>query len=214
MKTKRLTLLWLLTALTAGAEVIDRIAITVGSNVITESELRQAVRLRQFLNGEPLDFRAFILRDVGERLVDQFLIRKENDNSRYGGAPAESVQEALNQAMAQLFKDDRKAYAQALAAYGLTEEALLAHLAWQLTVVRFVTLRFGAGIQIPPEEAKSYFDKEIKPKLPEGASQNPDDYREQIEESMSHQQANEHADDWLRETRRRTVIDFHPEVFQ
>ncbi|MFN0168996.1 MAG: hypothetical protein ACKV22_21430 [Bryobacteraceae bacterium] len=213
MRTIRLAVL-LLVAAAAGAEIIDRIAITVGSNVITESELRQAVRLRQFLNGEPIDFRAFILRDAGERLVDQLLIRKENENSRYGAPPAESVQEARKQVIDQLFKGDPKAFAEALAAYGLTEEVLSAHLTWQLTVVRFVSVRFGTGIQTRPEEAQAYFEKEIAPKLPAGASRNPDDYRGRIEETLNQQRANEHADEWLRETRRRTVIDFHPEVFQ
>jgi hypothetical protein len=214
MMTARLTILWILAAAPVAAEVIDRIAITVGSNVITESELRQAVRLRQFLNLEPIDFRAFILRDVGERLVDQLLIRKENENSRYGAPPAESVQEARNQVVDQLFKGNRQAYIEALGAYGITEEVLAAHLTWQLTVVRFVSVRFGTGIQTRPEEVQAYFDKEIAPKLPAGSSRNLDDYRGQIEDTLSQQRANEQADEWLRETRGRTVIDFHPEVFQ
>jgi hypothetical protein len=204
----------LLLAEAAGGEIIDRVAITVGARVITESEVRQAVRLRQFLNGEPLDFRAYILRDAGERLVDQLLIRIENENSRYGVPSEEAVAAAQAQIIAGLFRGDRVAYETALKEYGIDERLLLDHLRWQLTVVRFVGVRFGAGLQITPEEVQAYFTAEIAPKLGPGVNASVEDFQNQIEETLRQQRANELADEWLRETRARTIIDFHPEVFQ
>jgi len=204
----------LLLAKAAGGEIIDRVAITVGARVITESEVRQAVRLRQFLNGEPLDFRAYILRDAGERLVDQLLIRMENENSRYGAPPEEAVVAAQAQIIAEHFRGDRAAYEIALKQYGIDERLLLDHLRWQLTVVRFVGVRFGAGLPITPEEVQAYFAAEIAPKLAPGAAASVEDFHSQIEETLRQQRANELADEWLRETRARTIIDFHPEVFQ
>ena len=65
------------------AEVVDRVAVVVGTNVITESELLREVRLTQFLNGEPLDLSPEKKRAAAERLVDQQLIRTEMELSRY-----------------------------------------------------------------------------------------------------------------------------------
>ena len=36
--------------------VLDRVAVVVGNNVITESEVGEELRLEQFLAGQPLDF--------------------------------------------------------------------------------------------------------------------------------------------------------------
>ena len=97
--------------------------------------------------------------------------------------------------------------------YGIDEPTLRAHLRWQLTVVRFVSVRFGTGIQISQDKVKAYFEKQILPKLPAGAPHNIEEYRRQIEDALVQQRANEQADEWLRETRSRIAIDFHPEVF-
>ena len=76
------------------AEVVDRVAVVVGTNVITESELLREVRLTEFLNGEPLDLSPEKKRAAAERLVDQQLIRTEMELGRYpqpGTAEADKV---------------------------------------------------------------------------------------------------------------------------
>ena len=63
---------------------IDRIAVVVGNQVITESEVILEARLTAFLNGQPLDLSAAPRRAAAERLVDQQLIRSE---MQVGGYP-------------------------------------------------------------------------------------------------------------------------------
>ena len=59
------------------AAVLDRIAVTVGNDAITESEVMEEIRITSLLNNEPLDFSAPARRAAAERLVDQYLIRQE-----------------------------------------------------------------------------------------------------------------------------------------
>ena len=51
----RALLVLLLVSVACRAEIIDRVAVVVGSGVITESEILREIRLTAFLNGEPLD---------------------------------------------------------------------------------------------------------------------------------------------------------------
>ena len=65
------------------AEVIDRIAVTLDNQIITESEVAREIRLTAFLNGDPLDFSPEARRKAAGRLVEQKLIRREIDLGRY-----------------------------------------------------------------------------------------------------------------------------------
>ena len=67
----------------AGAEVIDRIAVSVGSRVITETDLDRELRITALLNNEKPDFSPANKRQTAERMVDQTLVRSEMEESRY-----------------------------------------------------------------------------------------------------------------------------------
>ena len=80
-----------LAALFLAAAVIDRIAVVVGRNVITETELLREVRLVEFLNNQPLDVSPAARRAAAERMVDQQLIAGEMKLSDFAmPAPAEA----------------------------------------------------------------------------------------------------------------------------
>ena len=72
-----------LAALAGRAEIIDRIAVSVGNRVITESDLDREIRVTAFLNDQKPDFSPENKRRTAERLVDQRLMRTELDMSRY-----------------------------------------------------------------------------------------------------------------------------------
>jgi hypothetical protein len=63
------------------AEIIDRIAVTVEKQVITESEIWRQIRITAFLNGEEPDFSSAAKRTMADRLVEQVLIRRELETS-------------------------------------------------------------------------------------------------------------------------------------
>src|SRR5580700_3955606 len=65
------------------AEIIDRIVITVGNQVITESQIDDEIRVTAFLNREKLDLNIDAKRPAASRLIEQAFIKREMDQSRY-----------------------------------------------------------------------------------------------------------------------------------
>lgn len=61
----------------APAEVLDRIAVTVGKRVITDSDVRREIRLSAWMNGTPPDFSPASRRRTAERLVERALAETE-----------------------------------------------------------------------------------------------------------------------------------------
>ena len=145
-------LLLLLASLACRAEIIDRIAVTVGNGVITESEILREIRLTAFLNGEPLDFSPAVKRKTAERLVEQRLISNEIGASLYPLPGAAAAQEMLKQ-----IKDrfpNPAVYQEEMLRVGITEDELKAHLARQLATLSFLDFRFRPGIQIDDDEIR------------------------------------------------------------
>ncbi len=125
--------------------VVDRIAVVVGKNVITETEVLQEVRLTGFLNRQPVGLGPEERRAAAERLVDQQLIRNEME---IGGYPAPSREEAA--AMLRKFREENYGsdakLREALARYGITEDQLQQHFLWELAIMRFTDQRFAVGL--------------------------------------------------------------------
>ena len=65
----------------AQAEVLDRIAVTVGKQVITESEILRDLRVAAFIDGKPPDMSPAAKRKSADRLVEQILILQEAADS-------------------------------------------------------------------------------------------------------------------------------------
>ena len=105
----------------------------------------------------------------------------------------------------------------ALEKYEVRAEDLKAHLLWQLTLLRFIDVRFRPGIQITDQDIQQYF----KQKLPELEKQagpekriRLDDLRDKIQEALTDERVDQQLNDWLAETRKHMRIEFHPEAFQ
>ena len=204
---------WL--AVTANSEMVDRIAVSVGSRVITETDLDREIRITALLNSEKPDFSPSNKRTAAERMVDQTLVRSELEVSRYLPPSAADVEAALQEEKTR-FGDDA-AYRGALTQYGVTEDDLKARLTWQLTLVRFIDVRFRTGIQIGDTEILKYFDEHMRAALVQahpGQTPSVDDYRANIEQTLIGQAADQQAEQWLKEARQRTRIQYHDEVFR
>src|SRR3984885_14331955 len=65
------------------AEIIDRIVITVGNQVITQSQIDDEIRVTAFLNRDKLDLTPDAKKQAASRLIEQALIKREMDLSRY-----------------------------------------------------------------------------------------------------------------------------------
>src|SRR2546426_343802 len=157
--TRALLILSVLASLSR-AEIIDRIAVTLDNQVITESEILREIRLTGFLNDDPLDLSLEAKRKTADRLIEQKLIRKEIEFGRYVVPPASDVEPMLKQIQTERFHSPEE-YREALQKFGISEEDLEAQLLWQATLLHFVDVRFRPGIQISDDEIHKYFDKEL-----------------------------------------------------
>ena len=134
----------LLLAVAGPCEIIDRIAVTIGHAVITESELLRQIRVTALLNGEQPDFGRISKLDTADRLVEQALIRREMEISKIS-VDADEPAKQLYAAFRQRFPSE-EAYLAALREYNLTDEDVREALHWQATLLQFIELRFEPGI--------------------------------------------------------------------
>jgi hypothetical protein len=132
----------------AAAGVIDRVAVVVGNQVITESEVLLEVRLTEFFNGQTLDLGADQRKAAAERLVDQQLIRNEMQIGGYP-MPVESEGDAVLRKFRQDNYPGIPAFRAALENHGLTEDEVKRHLLWQAAAMHFTDLRFHMTMAAP-----------------------------------------------------------------
>ncbi|PWU07478.1 MAG: hypothetical protein C5B51_09975 [Terriglobia bacterium] len=176
----------------------------MGSNVITVFDLDREIRLTAFLNNAKPDLSPANKRATAERLVEQQLIRREIALGQYP-VPEPS---AVGPLPANLPR---------IAEYGLTEQEVKDALLWQLTLLRFVEVRFRPGIQVSDQKIRDYFEKVVEPAARAarpGTDITIEDYREQIEATLTGQRSDRELNTWMNDARKRTDIIYHDEVFQ
>src|SRR5579862_3166915 len=142
------------------AEILDRIAVSVGNCVITETDIDREIRITALLNSERADLSPAHKREAAERMVDQALVRNELEASRYLLPSPDEADTALKELKSRFA--DEAAYRRALAEYGVSEQDLKARLLWELTLVRFIDVRFRPGIQVSDEEIRNYFNDHLR----------------------------------------------------
>jgi hypothetical protein len=94
-RTIRWFVLLLAAVAPAAADIIDRIAVSVGAQVITASDLDREIRVSAFLQGSVPDFSPAARRATADRMVDQKLIHHELETSRYPVPQASEIDPVL-----------------------------------------------------------------------------------------------------------------------
>lgn len=208
-----------LPALAAGllvqAEIVDRVAVTVDRIVITESDIVSQLRVAALLNGEPLDLSPRARRAAARRLVEQALVQREIEITRYP-APAPKDADPVLDEIRKRF-GGAEALAAKLAEYGISEDELRRNLLRQLTVLRFIDYRFRPGIAISDSEVEQYYRNELVPQYRNsGATEPPplEDVRDRIEEILTERRVDEALDKWLASAAAQARIEYREEVFR
>lgn len=208
--------LCILLAASGQAEVIDRIAVSVGSSVITASDIDRDIRVTAFLNGVPPDFSAASRRATADRMVEQKLVRRELEISRYPVPEASAAEPEFEAFRKEHYPADAE-FQSALAHYGISEQEVRDEMLWQLTLLRFIEVRFRPAVEVSEQDVQEYFDRVVKPAAQAAHPGQPvtlDDYRGQIQSTLTGKRADAELDNWLKETRQRTEIVYHQEAFQ
>jgi len=185
--------------LQCSAEVIDRIAISAGNQVIAESQIQEEIRVTAFQNQQKPDFSPAQKKAAGERLIEQTLVKREMELSHY---PMPEPQES---AALENHVTDKE-----LADAGLTRDELIRHLVWQLTLLRFIEYRFKPSVQIPESAIRDYYEKTNGA----GLALNLEESRARIAAILTEERADAALDRWLAEARKQIRIVYHPEAFQ
>jgi len=192
-------------ALIARAEPLDRVAVSIGSQVITESALALDLRVGAFLDRGPLDLSPAAKRRAAERLADQVLILREATESHLALPTAQNAASLLNDVKQQYGPPGE--YEAALKRYGIEESDLAAQLLAGLIGVTFTDLRFRPAVQIPEEDMRAYYGKLDGTATFEAS-------RDQIEELLTRQRTSEALDQWLVTARAAAKVQFREQVFR
>ncbi|MEO8048772.1 MAG: hypothetical protein ABI833_00020 [Acidobacteriota bacterium] len=195
------------------AEMVDRISVVVDSQIIKHSDIFRDIRLTDFLNHETPSFAVAEQKKAVARLIDQALIRKELDAGLYS-IPDPSEVDSLLQQLKNGFGSDA-AYRRALATYDLSEADLRKQLNWQLTVLRFVSLRFGGGAPVPEPEVRAYYEQHLADfKKAGGSGGDFDTVRPQIEKALEGEGVNKLFFAWLDEAEKNAPIVYNEEALK
>jgi hypothetical protein len=191
------------------ADIIDRIAITVGNEVITESQIDEEIRITAFLNRDKLDVSAAARKLAAGRLIEQSLVKHEMNLSHYP-LPQEGDAGAALSGIKATYPSQAD-FASALESYGISEADLTRRLLWQFTLVRFIDYRFRPGIQIPNADVQTYYEQQVSGWERQGIKPIPtlEDSRDQIEEILTQKRIDQALDQWMADTRKQVSITYH-----
>jgi len=205
-------------ALPAAAEIIDRVAVSAGLEVVTGSAIRRQLRLDAFFENSQPNLSPASQRDAARRLLDQLMIRREIELSRFNPVPVADVNKQIAAIRAER-KQDEKAFAASLRAAGLSDQDLFDYVQWQISLARFIDFRFRPGVQVGDDEIKVYYDGEFRDllskKLGPGAVPPPlNTVRDQIAEVLTNRKIDAAMDQWLDQTRQQAKIRWREEAFR
>jgi peptidyl-prolyl cis-trans isomerase SurA len=213
---RRIAPLLALLAFAATADIIDRIAVSVGNHVITASDLDREIRVTAFLNGTKPDFTAAARRATAGRMVEQALVRSELETSRYPTPAPSEIDPVLAQLKRDRFPNDAD-FQRSLTEDGITEQDVRDELLWQRTLLSFLDVRFRPSVQVSDKDIQDYFEKSVLPAAQaahKGTAISLDDYRDQIEAKLTGEREDQEMSRWLDEAKKRTDIVYHDGAFQ
>jgi hypothetical protein len=200
--------------LSAPAEVLDRIAVTVAKHVISEGDVLLELRIAAFLDQKPVDASGDQKRKAADRLIDQYLLLEEASTSRQTLPTKADAQQLLDQVKAQYATETE--YRAALARSSITEAQLSEHLLNGIRALRFTDLRFRPEVQLADDDLKDYYNTMAAQWGRANPAQVPtfEASRDQIEKLLTDQRVTQALDRWLGTTRSDTEILYKEEVFK
>jgi hypothetical protein len=204
----RVLISFLLLSFVALAVIIDRISIVVESRIVKESDIQRDIRVTSFLNNEIPDLTLPSEKKAANRLIDQLFIRREIEVGDYPTATLQEADQQLEKLKKERFRTEA-AFEQALRKYGLTPLDLRTEFQWQLTVLRFIDVRFKPAVLVTDDEIGKYYRDHaaaLRREYPSKSSL--DDLRAKIREILTNEKVNQQFFAWLDEQRKTTKIRF------
>ena len=191
--------------------IIDRIAVRVGNSIIKDSDIDRNLRVTNFLNDKPLNMNSEARREASKRLIDQVFIRREVQLGDYPQATWEEADQQLGRLTKERYKN-QAVWQQAVHRYGLVEPDLRFEFRWQLTVLRFIDLRFKPAVLVTDEEIQKYYrEHQTALRRANPGKNSLDDLQDQIRDTLAGEKVNEQFFAWLDDQRKSSKVEFYEE---
>ena len=192
------------------AQLLDRIAVTVGKTVITEGEVLTNLRVAAFLDQKEPDLSPASKKKAAARLVDQVLLRRE--------VPLSGVVQDTSVVIADLKKryPSEAEYKTALEHDRITEQDITDQLLNGLESVEASNRRFRAEVQVSEDEVKTRYDTFAKDLQQRNVPIIPglEESHKRVQELLTDQKVSEALEKWLEMTREQSLIVYREAVFK
>jgi parvulin-like peptidyl-prolyl isomerase len=195
----------LLTAFTAGAEVIDRIVATVNGHIILLSDWEDSLRYEAFSSGRPVDSMTAADRKAAlDHLIDQELLREQLKDSDVLHPSSEEVAQRVAEIRKQFPEAETElGWRKLLDLYRLSEENLKSRVAAELDLMRLVDARLRPSVTVDSKSIESYYSEELLPQLRQSGGQNVPlaDVTAKIKELLTQKKISQLLTAWLQDLR-------------
>jgi hypothetical protein len=214
----RARILFLMTAIAVQpalrSEILDRIAVTVAKQVITEGDVIRDLRVSAFLDQKPVNLSGPEKRKSADRLVDQLLILQEIGFSRLKIDAEEDVAHMRAQALLQF--GGESGYQAALVRYGITETDVADQLMNGARALRFTDLRFRPEVEVTDDDLRDAYKKLTDDARKGGETNIPsfESLRDNLEQFVTKDHTAQALDRWLGAQRTQTQILYRDQVFK
>lgn len=195
------TLAWPAEGAQSAQKVIDRIAARVEEEVILLSDLRQLGEYQQLVEGKAEGDTQLL-----ERLIDQWIVRKEAETARFP-QPAEADVERSLQRLKKSFATPED-YEERRKQSGLTEAEVQRIVATQLYLSNYLDSRFRPLVHVDQKAIEDFYNDRVVPRAKARGQAPPtlDAASDYIQEALVQQGIDEQADRWLKESRARIHV--------
>lgn len=199
------------------ADVVDRVVVSAGPQVVTLSGVRRQLRLEALVANTEPEFSSANMRRAAERLIEQALVLREMELSLFVAPPMADAEIALAK-----FISDRKQtpeeFQKQVARLGFSEDDFKKEVLWRISVERFVTFRFSPGVQVSDEEVEKYYKEEFT-KQAKAADANVnmpqmEEVRETIYLVLATRKTNQALEQWMTQTRETLKVHFFEEALK
>ena len=191
------------------AELVDRVAANIALHVITATDVEQEARITAFDEGVAVDISPANQRKVLDRLIDQYLMRRELEFTRFAPIADVETKPVLKQVRDRFPSEDQ--FIRALATYGVTAADLQKQVTWTITVLRFIEFRFQPSVQISAAQIRQEYQRRAAEWKDKNNTDAPplEQIQTEIEKMLRQRLVDASLDRWLGEVRTQTEIVYH-----
>lgn len=210
-------ILWAVVAaapsLIVGKELLDRVAITIGLDVITEQEIYEQLRIASFLEGQPPEATQQKLREVADRMVMQRLVLVDMKANGFPPPTKEEMQAALQSSWQQHW-GSRQAFLEAAAKAGLKDETIDTFLSGMVATMKYIDFRFRPSVRVSDTAVFELYEDRYPVPATANAPEPPafEDVRQQLEDELRSGEVDVVLERWLEDARNRAGVRYLPEV--